>query len=75
MEHLQSHNMQLAQHVQDAEAQRSQLYTQLMDLEGKHRLTVSDNDKMQQEIRALRESLQVHFLPSAGHPHEQSFGH
>ena len=61
MEHLQSHNMQLSQHVQEVGAQHSQLCSQLADLEGKHKLTVNDSNKMQQEIHVLRSSLQVHF--------------
>ena len=61
MESMQAHNVQLMRHAQEIEGQKSQLFQQLVELESKFKRTTSENLQMQQEIQALRQTLQVLF--------------
>ena len=69
MESMQAHNVQLMRHAQEIEGQKSQLFQQLVELESKFKRTTSENLQMQQEIQALRQTLQVRLIPFSVYRH------
>lgn len=59
MEQLQAQNCELVRRAQEAEGLKQQLCSQMAALEGRYEQTSEVNSQMQQEIDALRQSLQV----------------